>query len=63
MKFNTEWRCTQIKDRNGNYVTVNYDWLGHITTITDTLGRVVTFNYDTNANLTSITARSSIPRI
>jgi len=53
--FNNEWRCTQIKDRNGNYISVNYDWLGHITTIIDTLERTITFNYDTNANLTSIT--------
>ncbi|MBC8028496.1 MAG: PD40 domain-containing protein [Pyrinomonadaceae bacterium] len=54
-KFNNEWHCMQIKDRNGNYITVNYDWLGHITTIIDTLARTITFNYDTNANLTSIT--------
>ncbi|MFN2491620.1 MAG: hypothetical protein ABR501_01890 [Pyrinomonadaceae bacterium] len=53
--YNNEWRCTQIKDRNGNYFTINYDWLGHITTITDTLARTITFNYDANANLTSIT--------
>ena len=50
-----EWHCTQIKDRNGNYLSVNYDWMGHITSITDTLNRTITFNYDTNANLTSIT--------
>jgi len=54
-RFNTEWRCTQIKDRNGNYISVNYDWLGHITNVTDTLGRVITFNYDVNVNLSSIT--------
>ncbi|MGH9966431.1 MAG: hypothetical protein ACREBG_01160, partial [Pyrinomonadaceae bacterium] len=53
--FNNEWRCTQIKDRNGNYITVTYDGLGHITTIIDTLSRTITFNYDTNANLISIT--------
>jgi YD repeat-containing protein len=53
--YNNEWRCTQIKDRNGNYITVNYDWLGHITSILDTLARTITFNYDGNANLTSIT--------
>jgi YD repeat-containing protein len=52
--FNSESHCTQIKDRNGNYITVNYDWLGHIFTIIDTLGRAVTFNYDGNANLLSI---------
>ncbi|HEV2883902.1 MAG TPA: DUF4214 domain-containing protein, partial [Pyrinomonadaceae bacterium] len=53
--FNNEWRCIQVKDRNGNYLTVNYDWLGHITTITDTLARTITFNYDTNHKLVSIT--------
>jgi YD repeat-containing protein len=53
--YNSEWHCTQIKDRNGNYLTVNYDWLGHITTIVDTLARTITFNYDSNANLLSIT--------
>ncbi|HWN11018.1 MAG TPA: PKD domain-containing protein [Pyrinomonadaceae bacterium] len=53
--FNDGWHCTQIKDRNGNYLTVSYDWRGDITTIIDTLARPITFNYDTNANLTSIT--------
>ncbi|HJP93641.1 MAG TPA: DUF4214 domain-containing protein [Pyrinomonadaceae bacterium] len=52
---NDEYRCNEVKDRNGNYLTINYNSLGQITTITDTLGRVITFNYDTNANLTSIT--------
>lgn len=55
VEANNEYRCTQIKDRNGNYITVNYNALGHITTITDTLGRVILFNYDSNANLLSIT--------
>lgn len=59
-KFNNEWHCTQIKDRNGNFLSVNYDWLGHITTITDTLGRTITFNYDTNANLLSITQSRTV---
>lgn len=54
-EFNNEYHCTQIKDRNGNYLTVNYDGWGHITNITDTLGRVINFNYDTNHNLLSIT--------
>ena len=52
---NNEYRCTQIKDRNGNYISVNYNAQGQITNITDTLGRVITFNYDSNANLISIT--------
>ena len=54
-EVNNEYRCTQIKDRNGNYITVNYNAQGQITTITDTLSRVITFNYDSNANLISIT--------
>lgn len=53
-EFNNEYRCTQIKDRNGNFISVNYNGLGQITTITDTLARVISFNYDGNANLLSI---------
>ncbi len=49
------YRCTQVKDRNGNYLTVNYHAHGGIHTITDTLGRVVTFNYDGNNRPISIT--------
>jgi YD repeat-containing protein len=52
---NGEYRCTQIKDRNGNYIAITYDALGHITNVSDTLGRVIVFNYDSNANLLSIT--------
>ena len=52
---NGEYRCVEIKDRNGNYITVNYNTLGQITTITDTLSRVITFNYDIYNNLLSIT--------
>jgi YD repeat-containing protein len=54
-QINGEYRCIEIKDRNGNYITVNYNSLGHITNIVDTLGRVTVFNYDSNANLLSIT--------
>ena len=53
--FENEWRATEIKDRNGNYLTVNYSGNANITNITDTLGRVITFNYDANANPVSIT--------
>lgn len=50
------FRCTQIKDRNGNVISIAYDPYdnGLIDYVTDTLGRVVTFNYDQNAILTSI---------
>jgi YD repeat-containing protein len=54
-EINGEYRCVEIKDRNGNYITVNNNALGRITSIVDTLGRVINFNYDTNANLISIT--------
>ena len=53
--FNSEFRCTQVIDRNGNYLSINYNALGQPTNITDTLGRVINFNYDSNANLLSIT--------
>jgi len=39
------FRCTQVKDRNGNYITINYNMNGQISTIVDTLGRTLTFNY------------------
>jgi YD repeat-containing protein len=52
---NYTWRCNQIKDRNGNYLSVSYNSWGDTSTITDTLGRVVNFNYDGYDNLTSIT--------
>ena len=55
VEINNEFNCTQVKDRNGNYITINHNALGRINTITDTLGRIITFNYDSNANLLSIT--------
>jgi Fibronectin type III domain len=51
----TEYKCTKVKDRNGNYISVSYTTGNQINTITDTLGRVLTFNYDGTTNeLTSI---------
>ena len=52
---NGEYRCVEVKDRNGNYLTVSYNTLGQINTITDTLGRVITFNYDNYNNPASLT--------
>ena len=43
-----EYKCTKIKDRNGNFVTLAYNAAGDVSSITDTLGRVVTFSYDAN---------------
>lgn len=52
---NSEYRCTEIKDRNGNYISATYDsTTGHLLTITDTLGRVVTFVYNGDNNLEAI---------
>ncbi|HKR58484.1 MAG TPA: RHS repeat domain-containing protein [Pyrinomonadaceae bacterium] len=50
-----EYHCTEVKDRNGNYLTVTYNGAGDITTVTDTLSRVINFSYDGNGNLTSLT--------
>ncbi|HEU4796796.1 MAG TPA: S8 family peptidase, partial [Pyrinomonadaceae bacterium] len=55
VSVNSEFRCTQIKDRNGNYISATYNTTnGHLQTITDTLGRLITFVYDANSNLQSI---------
>jgi len=48
------FRCTEIKDRNGNFITIGYDYLGLPETITDTLGRVLFINYDSGLYPTSI---------
>ena len=48
------YRCTQVKDRNGNYITISNSAAGRMLSVTDTVGRVFNFNYDTNNNLTSI---------
>jgi len=50
-----EWRCTQIEDRNGNYISASYDaTTGHVSTITDTLGRIIYFDYNGDGNLADI---------
>ena len=40
------YRCTRIKDRNGNYIDIAYSSYGQITSVTDTLGRVINVVYD-----------------
>ncbi|HEX8709073.1 MAG TPA: S8 family serine peptidase, partial [Pyrinomonadaceae bacterium] len=52
---NDQYYCVEVKDRNGNCISVSYYADGRISTVTDTLGRVVTFNYDAYLNLGSIT--------
>lgn len=55
VSVNGEYRCTQIKDRNGNYISATYNTTnGHLLTITDTLGRVITFLYGADNNLQAI---------
>ena len=48
------YRVTEIKDTNGNYITVTNSTAGRLQTMTDTLGRVFTVNYDTYNHPTSI---------
>jgi hypothetical protein len=53
--INSEYRCTEIKDRNGNYISASYNTTnGHVDWIKDTLNRTVNFIYDANGNLESI---------
>ncbi|MGB7208366.1 MAG: VCBS repeat-containing protein [Pyrinomonadaceae bacterium] len=40
------FRCSEIKDRNGNYITIVHNDYGQLTSMTDTLGRLVTVEYD-----------------
>src|SRR5260370_16231205 len=49
-----DYQCKQIKDRNGNYISVNYDVNGRVDTVVDTLARTIKFNYDSNG-LSTIT--------
>src|SRR6266498_1111642 len=50
-----DYKCVQIKDRNGNYITIGYGSLAEIRTVTDPLGRVINFNYGGSNHLDSIT--------
>lgn len=49
-----ELRCKEIKDRNGNFIKVDYTAQSNIDKVTDTLGRQVVFNYDANYRLLTI---------
>jgi RHS repeat-associated protein len=50
---------TQIKDRNGNYISISYAGTNgagpKISSITDTLGRYINFHYASNGDLVAIT--------
>ena len=55
VSMNNEFRCTQIKDRNGNYISATYNTTtGKLLTITDTLNRTITFVYNVDNNLQAI---------
>jgi len=55
INVNNEFRCTKIKDRNGNFISATYNAAnGHLLTIRDTLDRVIYFDYDANNNLQAI---------
>ena len=49
------YKCTEVKDRNGNYITAAYNGYGNLETITDTTGRVLTFDYHLDGYLKEIT--------
>ncbi|HYY41725.1 MAG TPA: hypothetical protein VE775_03270, partial [Pyrinomonadaceae bacterium] len=40
------YRCWEIKDRNGNYIRINYDGYQRLLSVVDTLGRTLSFTYD-----------------
>ena len=48
------YRCSQIKDANGNFININHDDFGLLRTVTDTVGRV-NVNYDWENSPISIT--------
>jgi len=51
-----KFRPIEIKDTNGNYITITYKTFGHLNvdTVTDTLGRIITFTYDGSNRLTEV---------
>ncbi|HEX8001055.1 MAG TPA: S8 family peptidase, partial [Pyrinomonadaceae bacterium] len=55
MQADARMHCTQIKDRNGNFITINYNPnTSQLSSVIDTLGRTISFHY-TNNLLSSIT--------
>lgn len=49
------YKCAEIKDRNGNSITVTYNTYDNVQTVTDTLGREVNFGYYADGYLDEIT--------
>jgi len=56
---NGQLQVVQVQDRNGNYITSDYDSYGHLKNITDTVGRTFSFVRDNGGNLVSIRQRSA----
>jgi len=44
--FNSSYRLTKIKDKNGNTITYNYDGSGKLTSIVDSKSHPITINYN-----------------
>lgn len=53
--INGQYQCTEVKDRNGNFISIYYDGTGRLGSVVDTLNRTFNFNYDVNGLLQSIT--------
>lgn len=47
-------QCTEVKDRNGNFISAAYNERGQLNSVTDTVGRTLLFNRDRGGNLLSI---------
>ena len=53
--IDNEYRCVEVKDRNGNYISAGYNsTTGHVEWIKDTLNRTLNFIYDASGNLQTI---------
>ena len=48
-------KCVEVKDRNGNFISVTYTSFAQIDNLIDTAGRAVKYNYDGSNRLVSIT--------
>lgn len=49
------YKCEEVRDRNGNFITVAYTAAGNVDYVTDTLGRLLDFEYYQDGYLKQIT--------